>query len=430
VVQQRRWQAVGEGRESDQNDCIGAIEPHFGSWLSATGGHPLQKLWRRSDSLSSGELVLFGDALRKIEPIAPDWLHRQIAKVKSDDENNRRGAVAEILCAAMFCTGHQTVTPAKESQPGYDLMVDNGAGATVYVSVKSFGMSYHEAKFRREAQRLEKEFEAALKQLGETGVGMMVSAVEYPSDGNWAKLRHFVTHNTPALCREMHAQRSVSKWSIVPFSITSEQLSRRPNHTSYQIIATSPFHPNEKRNLYSKLDGAASQISRSLPVTEGGRIRMVFAQMPQTSAIGDYAEWANQYLEDNKKSADIVVIYRISSDDTMRLNHHVVTRWSQDTSSLLTRRPLATSVILGLVGEAPPTDRILIGTMSFELHGKYSYQSGHLFPLIRYEPGSQKVVNLSSPHRGLRQHAVLAMDDGELALQGLFSPDGLLKLIS
>lgn len=427
-----RQQVIGPGKDEVQAQCIQAVEAIFHeNWLSQEDGHPLQELWRRPDGLASCELVLFGECLSQISSIAPEWLKRQVTQIKLGDPNNRRGAFAEIFCVRMFADGKQIVTPAKESQPGYDLTIDMPTGQRVYGSVKSFGLSHRETEFRRECTELEQVFKNALATIHRTGLGVLLNISEYPSASHWKHLRQFVRDHVIALCSEVGTRKKIGKWTIEPFVMTSLPLSRNGDWISYQLLVIAPYHQNERQNLYTKLDSAWNQMQRL--AIEDEALRAIFIQMPQTSDLRYYSEWSKSYVDINKGKIDLVVLYRISADDTSRLNHHHLQHCSERAISKLvsgtTGARLAGCIFLGAVSNVPPVERVRAGPFDVPLQGNYVYQSGHMFPMYTHDPAERTTITLTTPHKGLHQHGVISIDGQELLMRGLFSSDGFLKLV-
>ena len=126
------------------------LDLKFGTeWLNGPGEHPLRRLWRRNDAIASMELLTLGKSINTMLPIASKWTERQIELAKSDNYNQSKGAVFEIVGLAAFVSAGHEVTPAVESNPGYDGVVRAKKSRHIYrISLKHHGPSSHEIAFR------------------------------------------------------------------------------------------------------------------------------------------------------------------------------------------------------------------------------------------------------------------------------------------
>jgi len=65
--------------------------------------------------------------------------------------------------------------PTRRDNPGYDFLLTMPDGATADLSLKSYGISYHEASFRQEASKTEEVFLSLLRERGSLGAVLMAS---------------------------------------------------------------------------------------------------------------------------------------------------------------------------------------------------------------------------------------------------------------
>ena len=70
--------------------------------------------------------------------------------------------------------------PTRRDNPGYDFLLTMPDGATADLSLKSYGISYHEASFRQEASKTEEVFLSLLRERGSLGAVLMAIANTYP----------------------------------------------------------------------------------------------------------------------------------------------------------------------------------------------------------------------------------------------------------
>ena len=98
-------------------------------------------------------------------------------------------------------------------------------------------------------------------------------------------------------------------------------------------------------------------------------------------------------------------------------------------SGVAAHRRYHLSTILGVVSAYGGADSLHVGPAEHSLAGKYHYQSGHIYRLVEHHPEHGSTANLTTPTRGVHEHAVLRDAGGALVLSGKFAPDGLLKLL-
>lgn len=75
--------------ETEINTYLEAVRTFFNEkWLcNVTGKHRLQKLWRRSDSLATIELISLGHAIETMKSIDLMWVKKCIQEIKQEDSN-------------------------------------------------------------------------------------------------------------------------------------------------------------------------------------------------------------------------------------------------------------------------------------------------------------------------------------------------------
>ncbi len=98
-----RQNPVSTQAREQLNRRLDAIDRYFGSeWLAEEGDHPLKVLWARSDSLTTVELLNFGNALLCLDKIDATWTAEQVGKIKDGDVGQRQGAIFEIFALSLF----------------------------------------------------------------------------------------------------------------------------------------------------------------------------------------------------------------------------------------------------------------------------------------------------------------------------------------
>jgi hypothetical protein len=132
-------------KPEDVNARLASIATYFvESWLTATGQHPIQILWQRSDAAATNQLALLGDALFQMGSVDHLWVSRRVEEIKTQNPNNRAGKVFELLGLNIFAGDGQTVRPTPDGTPGFDGTVTFASGLSLKLSLKSHA-SWHEA---------------------------------------------------------------------------------------------------------------------------------------------------------------------------------------------------------------------------------------------------------------------------------------------
>lgn len=103
----------GRAIELNERDLSALVSTFGEPWLVSTNDHPLQRLWARSDSLATSQLLLLGGALAELQPVFGSWVKRQARAIKANG-GERRGAVFELLMLHAFRSGGALRLPPPE----------------------------------------------------------------------------------------------------------------------------------------------------------------------------------------------------------------------------------------------------------------------------------------------------------------------------
>lgn len=436
VFARGRFNPLGAERVQEFERCLGAVARWFGAnWLQTDGGNPLQTIWQRSDALASGELILFGDALDRLGQAAPKWVEAKVRDIRSKNVNGRRGFVAEVLIGGLMSAPGADAAPAREGQPAYDFTIGDADAAKTYVAVKNFGMSDAEKKFRLNAAHFERAWRSHIERNGPNGCALLAIASEYPGQDDWASLLSCARRHVLALhFYTGHVERS-GIWTVSAHDTGSGGLYDGPDHRSYQVVVTCPFHRNEERNLLGRVSDACDKFAR-IAAAIGEAPKMVFVQMPQTSDVSRYADALRAEMHEGRLGAvDLIALYRLSATDEHRLQHHIAEVKNPASGRLsvsggTTRGKYNFSTILGAVSDYGGADWLHVGPDEYSLAGRYHYQSGHTYRLVEHDPEHGSSGKLTTPVRGVHEHAVFRSAEGDMVLSGKFAADGLLKFLT
>ena len=393
-----------------------ALQKHFPlPWLShAAGNHPLQKLWRQRDVLAIGELYTLGVAIQSLSAINEPWLVRQLDHVRAPDENNRKGALFELLASALLCTTNQDVQPAPRNTRGYDLDVASN-GKSWRISLKTFATSTHEVTFRKRMRVLKQAMDDPSLRMSPTQ--WLIAATSWPNEADWQWLHSAVRGQ---LDRRQPASMIGSCWEITAMPLPAQpQQTFAAGRFSYTLLGLVPHHANEQRNFVSKLEGAVSNLARHVRA-QSETYPVVMMRVPLTADVELLRSWARSYFKETPGSP-LQVLWLlqpyVASDptgETSWIAYHfgieLCPRYA------LSRPPALTlNIPLGKLTTSPPTWTVS-GTPT-TVRGRYVYQVGrHYIEMTATPNGSKATLTRSAPGiqtRLLMGNSVIAGKWGE-----------------
>lgn len=151
-------------------EYIKAVENAFDQrWLKKNNNHPLQILWNRQDALATNELYALGKAIYNLTKNHSEWLKTTVKSVKNANAQNAGGYITEILICGSINGINGKVTPAQNSQSGYDLTIRFSDNFHYLISIKNHDKSTHEKSFQAHADKLRDVFIYRMKTLGING---------------------------------------------------------------------------------------------------------------------------------------------------------------------------------------------------------------------------------------------------------------------
>lgn len=377
-------------------------------WLqNEKGAHRLQRLWTRRDALATNELFTFGLALTRLGKIDSKWLDHQIKLIKGRDENNQNGAIFEIIAANYFCQNGQVVVPANINQKGYDIDVDIANSVQWRVSLKAYAESIHEKLFRKKMEVIRQKIVSLLisKRLN---VQVFIAASTYPTESNWQKLISSL-HNLISHYNGNSFTTIVDTWSIAILPLLpsgGETLAK--SHISHTVIGVAPYHQNEQDNFLSKLDSAVSNLARHV-TSQSGRHAFIFLRLPPTASAVTLKGWVDDYFNANLSSVlDGVIFlqpYLSFNSETSGIAHF--STCSLSASYRASEKPLVhLEIPVGTVTSTPPLWELHADKNENILEGRYIFQQGQHFTLMRPTASGQK-GNIVRKAPGIHTHLVL-----------------------
>lgn len=414
-------------------------------WLSLENGdHPLQLLWNRSDILSTLELYIFGEALRQMKLENESWLKGQIKSIKGKNSNNRRGAFFEIIGLSYFLNSSSKVIPAPNSQPGYDATILSNNQKT-YISNKSFGRSKHDQEFEDEAQETEEKILMLMTKF-------RIHYAEYfitfenttsPKKEDWERLRALLNKVIRDFSRanNRNEYRVSKEVKINNWHVKVRQTERVSNlnrgFISYQLMIFGPYHYNEERNLYDKLDSAHENFTRHVPAT--GATNIIYIRVPLTISVEQCKKWTESYFNSNPATtAHIVLFYQCSisynpHEGSQSLIHTFLPVLNPHLNPILNNKfpPYSLSIPVGGVSQLTPNVKLVVDGKvkdEHELGPNYFYQGGRFYENAIEKNGAiEGVLRHLAP--GIQEISVFTLEGKTVTLSGNFQTSDELLIL-
>jgi hypothetical protein len=433
-----RQNALKEIPVSELNAMLSAVVEAFGEdWLKAKGNNPVQILWNRRDALATNELLLLGNAIRVLRQSHPKWVKRQVGFIIKAEVNNRRGALFELLALSLF---EGTVTPSVGSNPGYDGTVRLPAGGSIQVSIKSHGLSPHQQNFKKKCEDIERFIAAGLEQRHINRLTILLGASQFvDSQTEYSKLKRAIPNvlddirGMPEPYFKVYGI-SGTPWTISVASFPKDCGPLSTNHISYTFIAICPYHRNERKRLFDKLDEACSNFKKAGNLPDKFT-RLIFIDIPESASITLCKEWVEQYFSENSSTTvGAILLYQPTvasamDGSTSQIKHCVNIILGPEYGKWAALWPrgqalLEMAVLVGSVSFSPAPLMITNGKKQIPIDGQYIYQQGQHFVLSEVKGDGTIVGRVENIASGISVHCVMSIPGqaGELLLKGVFPP--------
>lgn len=262
---------------------------------------------------------------------------------------------------------------------------------------KSYGTSTHERTFESESAETERVFIEAVQKLHVLGLTLRAMTRNYPSTADWKALRQ----SLPTILGQTNYGRGPlhpveETWAVAIADPPQEVLPLSNTRLSYQVLFLAPYHQNESKNLFDKLDDAAANARKYAGAASGDSARAVMVRLPETISFAACREWAQTYVADNPNGPiDFVMLYQPrvtdSPDGTSSIDHAFAQCPATSYSTWLRPgRQMNITVLVGVIsGGSNRTLGTLVGGPNAPDIGRmYLYQHGEFFTVSDWKPGS------------------------------------------
>ena len=440
-------QNVTKASNEEMEAIFQSITEHFSyKWLKSPRNNPIQKLWNRKDALSTNELYFFGICLKELSTQNSKWLKQQVALIKSDQSNNRQGALWEILALGILSSEGQKVVPAKMNTAGYDGTVSFEDLKTIKVSLKNYGDSAHQREFNSYAKKVEEKLILVLKEKNIVSIQIVIDSPKgFPTKNHWEGLMSALPEVLSSVEKGKPQSFAIQDfWFFMYGDLKDDYQEFHPAYNSYQIIITSPYHQNEEKNLLDKLEDACVNLTKHSVTEDENTINSVFIHLPESASIIQCKEWAERYfMVHPEKPITGIMLYQptVATDlekDTNFIYHCFqfvfnegkLSRWN-----MTTNRQIHLTIPVGVMNFAPPENKFVIETDGkkevINFKDRYLYQSGNLYLKAKKHADGRITGNVKKVASGVVTHSIFQPfpEQQAFVLSGHFPPfDKLLIL--
>lgn len=409
------------------------VEESFGlDWLAASNGtHKLQRLWQRSDSLATIELITLGDAIALVKAIDSAWVTDRITDIKTSNATSH-GHLFEVLGIAMLARAGMQVRPTRGNLPGVDALVSFADGFEVRLSMKNHDISDHERFFRERSLKTRMSVQKSLREKG-SSAQVLIDALECLTEPDWARVENFISA-IPTVTSQPYKGEAIPKKVAVGISTLAPQAGAQAlaaTHFSDTFIAISPHHKNEQKNFLDKVYKATVNLRKHATRSEH-TANAVFMRLHPTASLNDIETYARELLNDNESDpgVDAVLLYQPSvtrRDGQSFVTHHF--RFITSSRYLTPGHQFNLAALIGLVSSESSHNELHSSNGSkLVLDGKYMYQSGDHYYLAQ-ETADGFSANLAAIAPGILTHAVFTQPPPGCVIKGRFPPDEELAIL-
>jgi hypothetical protein len=412
---------------------LNTVEQSFGlDWLAASNGaHKLQRLWQRSDSLATIELITLGDAIALVKTIDSVWMTDRIVDIKMSSATSH-GHLFEVLGIAMLARAGMQVRPTRGNHPGVDALVSFADGFEVRLSMKNHDISDHERFFRERSLKTRMSMQKSLR--GKcSSAQVLVEALECLTEPDWARVENFI-NGIPAVTSQQYKREVIPKKVAVRISTLAPQAGMQAlaaTHFSDTFLAISPHHKNEQKNFLDKVYKATANLRKHAMRSEH-TANAVFMRLHPTASLNDIETYAREMLNDNESDpgVDAILLYQpsvIRRDGQSSVSHHL--RFIASSRYLIAGHHFKLAALIGLVSSESSRNELHSSNGSkLVLEGKYVYQSGEHYYLAQ-ETADGFSANLTTIAPGILAHAVFTQPPPGCVIKGRFPPDEELAIL-
>lgn len=294
------------------DECFRVLRETFTTeWLEQDGMNVLQNLWFRKDTLATRELFSLGYSIKQML-LFPDFIKEKIGLIKTNDPKNVNGAIFEIFALSFFIS--HNIIPAKKNQAGYDGIINLGKSKKIKLSVKNYSISKHHEAFLKEAKTVNYLTQKYLNDYDSTPIEIIINKkTSYPSLNDWNYLKenfHGVFDEYKKNSKNL-LRFSIGDWSVIVQNLLQKDKPFSSLKKSYTLILSSPFHNNEEKNLFDKLEEACANIVKHGGGENTDDKNVIIIHLPKVSSRESCQKWVKDFFELHpNKPISMVILYQ------------------------------------------------------------------------------------------------------------------------
>lgn len=282
-----------------------------------------------------------------------------------------------------------------------------------------------------------------LKQFNYPPVHVFINIPDcYPTIHDW----NLLINNLPEVFRRYEEEKGKlyaikDIWGVIIAPLGDSQQNFNENNKSYTLIVSAPYHKNEEKNLYDKLDDACYNIVKHSLIESPNIRNSIFIHLPITASFQNCKKWVVEYFTQYpEKPVSTVILYQpsVTTDQIKNSNsvHHCIDIINKDTDQLEWQggkeNLIEFSIPFGNVSSEPSELKLVAdGKEIISVDNNYIYQKGiHYLDAIKNEDGTI-TGGVSKLTSGIKQDLVVKLlpDQDGFVLSGRYPQTDELSIL-
>ncbi|HEY5125198.1 MAG TPA: hypothetical protein VIK14_15825 [Ignavibacteria bacterium] len=363
-------------------------------WLTKDEDHPLQKLWKRKDQISTIELYTFCKAIEKIKKINDKWFKHQKKLILDKNINNRKGAFWEIIGAYYLMDPKNQIVPAPISQKGFDLTsIILETKKKINFSLKYYSFSQHCENFHKKSKAIASLIKTKIIANKINTFQISITKIKsYPTECDWQELYLCIEKILEDIKGNVEKRGLQYKdWLILfsklPDKIEEYKISEKLN--SYTILIHVPYHQNEEKNLISNINDSIRNLKNAEIKEDKNSINSLLIHIPTTASINLYQNQILEYLKQIKENPIThIVLYQPSINFDFKAKKTYLQHCLRITENAETfdtwfnndiRNKIEFWFQIGVFIQKPFENVLIMDNSAYDLKNHYLFQNGNIF---------------------------------------------------
>lgn len=404
-------------------------------WLNQDGAHRIKSVWARRDPLASLELVCLGNALVRVQELAPAWLKKTVRRIKKAPAD-AHGLISEILTFGQLSVPDGSLELAVDSQAGFDAIAHHGNGWRHFISVKNHGISDKEKQFQQAGRRIRNAWRNRLRLERRSGGVVVISQVPFEAHHEAAIIDLLKREPAPAGTWLLFDEAIYVSWGGPYDHIQPLSTGRFSDHVL--VVAAQPT--SEQTRFKTGLQKAIRQIEKHSP-DEPNTCRIIHMRVHESADLGLLETAANELAAQENYAVDCVFLLQpslIHEAEKSQILHTVrMAGVGSKFIEFIQRRvgcyttPYTYQFGVGALSDKPSQVQLrgAIGSgIAMHPHSYFFQQGDYYVDAMPSKDGTLE-ANVRTPAPGIAIHAVFRLQGGECVIQPLSPESDLLYLL-